>query len=848
MAEEVLTYKVEIDQADLAIQLADIKNQVDMAMGSLAFNQLNQGIINDPIVGTISRFSQFAGSSMQAVQKEVTEMQSLFMSGFESSRLGFRKFTHDLETAGLISGAGTPQLQSLYSASRSYAPSEIEESGFFGSLIGSEFGIGYDPNMAISRGEYMREMTTRFREQAPGKLWNVAAMGLSFVNLPLGLTMGAGKIITDAMDYENRAVETLGEFIEQSSFRNINQLSKTDSREAAKFIRNLSEDIDIRATVGDATDVENVVTTFAGAGGFLDTSNLEEYKRRAKEAVENFRLIQYTLNSTSEEALTVMGELLQTTGGNVEDIASLVQQASTIGTRSGFTTVEMLQLAGQAGEMVRGSGRDIQTAMTGAIQMQGVVREGALFTPELLQQFGGSQNLSLELLKSAYNYGTTPMGQVYAAARAGGQTEFLGVQETLQNALKTYGGFTPNEVLAAQIAQRTETKQISAQDLILQEATTIISEVAKANLDIKGPADYAQTLINLGKDPNIADALAAAVFANPAIKDEAYRAQAEDTAQALEDAEPTGLRKFFGGIGILGRNISKGFSEYMDTTRLDREDPIKDINLETLSEEDITFYRNKAKALQSKYVKKEDESYEDFIKRVNRSIKIQDRQEEYRFIDAEETISDEDFTFYRRKIEKMEDFKKEFGQKEDESDEDYSQRLIGSVNDKRLNKYIKGNLQVNRRQHALEALNIDRQFSEAEEEMAYAVMAIEELGLNVEDFDPILVEGVGIKLQTKEIFGKGGTKEAIMEEFFERSSDTKSTKKLHDDIGFTPTQMREKEKVEEGKEEEIDKTLSDATDVEKLMLQVLNRLDKNLDDQHAPRSMPSRVVTHGWSQ
>ena len=40
MAEEILKYKVEIDSSDVAEQLSSIRNQVDMAMGSLAAQQV----------------------------------------------------------------------------------------------------------------------------------------------------------------------------------------------------------------------------------------------------------------------------------------------------------------------------------------------------------------------------------------------------------------------------------------------------------------------------------------------------------------------------------------------------------------------------------------------------------------------------------------------------------------------------------------------------------------------------------------------------------------------------------------------------------------------------------------
>ena len=119
MAEEVLKYKVEIDQGDLATQLGSIKNQIDTALGSFAFSQNapTQSSFQNSIVGGVANFTENATSLGNQFQQSIQSSRAIFTDNLNTAQLGYKKFTEDLELAGLTSPSGyARQFQSLYSA------------------------------------------------------------------------------------------------------------------------------------------------------------------------------------------------------------------------------------------------------------------------------------------------------------------------------------------------------------------------------------------------------------------------------------------------------------------------------------------------------------------------------------------------------------------------------------------------------------------------------------------------------------------------------------------------------------------------------------------------------------
>ena len=115
MAEEILKYKVEIDSSDVAEQLSSIRNQVDMAMGSLAaqqvkpttFEKVSETFQTANIGGVADAFRQKFEKDTNTTMGTMTQMLDRTA---ERMQLGYSKFTADARRLGLLSPAGLPQM------------------------------------------------------------------------------------------------------------------------------------------------------------------------------------------------------------------------------------------------------------------------------------------------------------------------------------------------------------------------------------------------------------------------------------------------------------------------------------------------------------------------------------------------------------------------------------------------------------------------------------------------------------------------------------------------------------------------------------------------------------------
>lgn len=491
--EEVLRYRVEIDQADLASQLSSLKSQIDQALGSFAFSGASQLPSFDPLIGGISNFTSAAATASQTFQQSIIDSQNFFRGGLETGRLGYQKFINDAQAAGLISPPEyAHQFSSMYAATRDYVPRAVEEAGVLKAVVGARFGIGHDPNMAISRGEYMRAMSDTAEQKALGSVVTTAsiAAGLLGMGGPLsvaGIGLGVVSASLKAMAYEPDATKTFGNFIERTSFRNLAPLSKDEAIEAARGIRDLSGDINIRATVGDATDVENIIVEAVSAGMFRDVQNVTQYKQRAKDTLENFRVVQHAINGMTEDALEVMGDLMQMGLANTPgEAARVVLQARSIGDMSGYSTKEMLEIARSGGEMVRGTGVSMRVAAQDAMAMTGFVRQGAYdgtFSRELLLEAGGSNRIALELARMGNEFGGSATGRMYGLARSGGFNFSQGLDDLMSTTIAGLGSGSPNDIIEAFTSMREDQRTASPTEQLFRKAHSVREFMNIYNID-----------------------------------------------------------------------------------------------------------------------------------------------------------------------------------------------------------------------------------------------------------------------------------------------------------------------------------------------------------------------------
>lgn len=145
---ETLKYNVEIDQESLASQLENVKNQIDLTMGSLAFNtdripqatdvtNLSGGIYAAPDVS-----GAFSNPNLNVESNPILNtMGASLDSSAQNIRLGASRFNEDMRTMGLL--APTPgQISSAFEN-----PAQLPDS-FLGNLLGVA-KIGYDRDRSL---------------------------------------------------------------------------------------------------------------------------------------------------------------------------------------------------------------------------------------------------------------------------------------------------------------------------------------------------------------------------------------------------------------------------------------------------------------------------------------------------------------------------------------------------------------------------------------------------------------------------------------------------------------------------------------------------------------------------
>jgi len=536
MSEEILKYRVEIDQSDLASQLSGIKNQIDTAIGSMAFNNAGGGggsSFGNSVVSSVANFSGDLSNGIESARDSFGRVGRALEGGMSSGRLGYQKFAGDLERTGLV----TPpeyarQLQFSDMASRTYSS---ESRGLIGSTLGGALGAGYDWNMPITREEYKSQQS----ENAGSQLVDKASTAIGLGGALVGFTAGAGSLaasiatpvgwaataawgvnaLANVANYEGEAVDNLSNLIEQTSVRNVGRIEGADATGAAKYVRGLSEDVNTRAKIGDATDVENLVTEGIASGAFIDTGNVQEFKKRAKDLVENFREIQHTMKVSGEEAMEMIGGMTQ--GGmanNIKDVKSLVSLASAIGEDTGFTTKDMLGFAQQGAEMVRGTGLDMGKAGKEAMGLIQEIRGGygTVYDRAALDHVGGTQQASQALQQMSLNYGNSMSGRVMSAAIMNGYDITSGgtigeiAMKAGENLPMTAGG-----VLDWQTQQREFRDDMSYWERSNVELAQIATQFKAVGMDTFSKSQLTQKFINDGLTAPMAEIKASNMLSDP---------------------------------------------------------------------------------------------------------------------------------------------------------------------------------------------------------------------------------------------------------------------------------------------------------------------------------------------
>ena len=413
--EETIKYRIQIDSSDLGGQLENIKQQLDTAMGQVAFMKggkqpepldfykpLQRDM--DDVVGP-GASANWASKIIQETKKQVDETSSRVfgdLSSFlESSKLGVQKFTTDLQWAGLTSRQDGPISSYIQHQTPYKVPAAITEAGLPTALTAKATGYGWEPQGPLSLTNYQALMQQRASETMKSAIPDVAAgaaiapfiyravsktgMGraAALLSTAVGATVG-GDMLGDVVENlpftgDIKETDIMANYIQATTRQNPRGgLSKAESIEAAESIMDLSygEDKSLGRQGIGGTEIANAISGFTAAGGFAQVANVDQYISEAEDVVRNYTKVMHAMKTTMSTALQTMSDVSMMGGGmGAEAATDFIFRAKGLAGTAALPTGKMLEMASQQAEMVRGTGQDPLDAAYGGMQLATTLRQ-----------------------------------------------------------------------------------------------------------------------------------------------------------------------------------------------------------------------------------------------------------------------------------------------------------------------------------------------------------------------------------------------------------------------------------------------------------------------------------------
>jgi len=523
MATEPLEYKISFDTSEVAQKLSEVKNAMDVAFGAQAFN--TAGADAYPFQGMFEGATSMASSAMTSAQQGVQmaqgtfgSIQDAFSTMAETSRLGYSKFTRDLEMTGLMSGSmrGAPQPMTYGEHIQ-----QIRQGDLWDDIMGGA-GFGYSPTMPMSKKEYTRrhkdETLNDFMTPSWGEAIGVGAAA-AFASGPVGwgtVAIGAAALGTKAALYpftsELRHQRALEGFVSGTSWRFLSgELNREDTREIGQFLRELPDQPSMEQKGYTRSEVDETLSTFTEAGGFDYVRNAREYREKTKQLFEGHRELMHTLHVTSKEATSLMAQLSRDLG--VDNFTAFSGEVAALATGAGLTRTEAASFMMKSAEMVRGTGYNMENFALGAGRMledvRNMAREG-IISKEDLRQYGGEQNIALNMARSAMNYAGSPAGFVTQAALASAQLGGGGLEDVAGMSFQqklgiTAGSFrTPWDLLTFGAKQKGLADEMGPQIALMDKTAGYLDQLSMmvGDRDMTGAQFESALVTGLGVAPS----------------------------------------------------------------------------------------------------------------------------------------------------------------------------------------------------------------------------------------------------------------------------------------------------------------------------------------------------------
>jgi hypothetical protein len=519
MADQDVEYRIKLDTSDLASQLQQVKAQMDQVLGAQAFGTVmpaqQPALFTFPMQQTLANANLVA---MNTAQQAVDAGKAGFsdLNGLATAtRLGFQKFNNDVMTSYLTTGVP------MFTSSQGTPTPDLYGMGMFRATAGNVLGLGYNPAMPMTPGEYQRRAGYEMERQAVNFAANTGfgliggAVG-TFFGGPIGGAVGAiaGGFVGDAA-YDVAASTVLRDYEQARSIRDLTfntswrtlagRFSRAESLRIGETLAPIARSEALVGYEVTNTDVTRVMQEFTSMGGFENVRTAEEYRNRAKDVIENHRKVMQLLRMTEDDALQYMKTMQNIGLGG--DVAGRAMGIATMAYSAGYTPKEFLSFATQASEMVRGTGISMTSAFFGGMDSLLRVREGMRtgnISAEAVKQAGGVENYALTVNRMGYDWASSLSGftQFGAASAMGGDlTRTLGMNpgEAVSAAVGYLGGKGVEGILGFQGIQARIIGKYNPTVLAAMGGLQYMSEMQYMGIPISEDTYTGYLMTNYGK-------------------------------------------------------------------------------------------------------------------------------------------------------------------------------------------------------------------------------------------------------------------------------------------------------------------------------------------------------------
>lgn len=499
MADQTIRYKVQIDDSDVAGQLADIRKQVDAAIASAAQSSGTGTSIsmNMPNAPSIPNILGDVNSTIQAGVNRFYNDSSMGFQGFvantnnmlQAATTGYQKLSDDSSGISnlLFPAAG-------YQGTMPMSMHAYEQSRVAG-LVDNMTGIGFS-------------LGTGLAGSAAGAAIGTAIM--PGVGTIIGGVVGgiAGGGLGDALVAPQTQIRELGLGLQAMGQSAFGIMPRADAMNIAGGIVAQSRGFESLSLGQSLSEMQNNIASFAGAGGFNNTSNVGEFEAKIQSVLQNTRQMAQALGMFQEQASAIMGELERKNIAGPSAMPALVSNLQSMGFSSLTSPTELLQ-AGLAGsDMFRGQGFGASAgfdAMISARAEAGRLVRGSEMERELIADMGGVNAAAQGGASAIMGWGMGTMGRLTTGAMMGGYNG-----SNISEQMTAYAGWIgedPTNYFSQLANQGRWSGQLSAQDKALRAtegAVNFLNMFSPKDVYSEGDITGAMSSIN-GWDSNTAE-------------------------------------------------------------------------------------------------------------------------------------------------------------------------------------------------------------------------------------------------------------------------------------------------------------------------------------------------------